>query len=84
MLNWKLLQSINFPDNTFDCTLFTCKCILLASERKALKGMALGKYYEYLNKIWCVTDKWDGGIYWIDLAQNTDRWQVPENVLMIL
>ena len=28
--------------------------------------------------------KWDGGIYWIDLAQDMDRWQAVVNTVMNL
>ena len=31
-----------------------------------------------------VFEKWDGGIDWIDLAQNRDRWQAIVNVVMNL
>jgi hypothetical protein len=28
--------------------------------------------------------EWDGGIYWIDLAQDRDRWQALANAVMNL
>jgi hypothetical protein len=31
-----------------------------------------------------IFDKWVGGMDWIDLAQDRDRWQAAKNVVMNL
>jgi hypothetical protein len=31
-----------------------------------------------------ILKKWDGGMEWIEVAQDTDRWRALVNVLMIL
>ena len=32
----------------------------------------------------CILEKWDGGMDWIDLAQDRDRWRAVVNVIMNL
>ena len=32
----------------------------------------------------CILEKWDGGMDWIDLVQDTDRWRALVNSVMNL
>jgi hypothetical protein len=32
----------------------------------------------------CISEKWDGGTEWIDLAQDRDRWRALVNMAMNL